>query len=109
MPTPLIITLPVAEPELREQVEALLSPYGEIKEGPRTYTTPEVLLILDYIKDGAAIAASAASLIKTLLDLRKDHGKHVKIGRPPVPLEQLDEAGLRKELGVEANTDKPNQ
>jgi hypothetical protein len=98
MPTSIIITLPRDADELRDEIEERLGVEANVYQVPPTYTVD-----LEQIKLIVEIAAGAAALIKTLLDIKQryadeDTPTNVTIEKPgkgSVVLDEADEATLR--------------
>ena len=62
MPRPLVLSLPDADAELREAIARELAGAAEVHDPPADYGIGEVKLILDFVTDGAEIAAALVAL-----------------------------------------------
>lgn len=111
MPSPIILTLPADDARLRAEVEQGLAPYAQIYEPPLSFDIDvnQVKLVLDVVGQAVGLAGGVAGIF-TFLWAAKDRAAkahtrtNIKIGRmgePPLALDDLDEALLRRLLGME--------
>src|SRR5437016_580227 len=94
----LIVTIPLADPTLRHQVEQGVEQYADIRQS-QSYTDVEtVKLVLEIVGQGITIAGGVAGIITFLRSLQqnKEHqGETITItievpGEPAVPIEEAD-------------------
>jgi hypothetical protein len=111
MPTPIVLTLPANDPRLRAEVEQGLAPYARIYEPPPVLgiDLDQVKLVLDVVGQAVGVAGGVAGIF-TFLWAAKDRAakahrrtniKVARMGEPPLALDDMDEALLRRLLGVE--------
>jgi hypothetical protein len=62
MPRPFVLSLPEADPALREAIARALGDAAEVHEPPPSYGVEEVKLILDLVVDGTAIVGALVTL-----------------------------------------------
>lgn len=115
MATPLMITVPATDEELATEIEQRLGRYA-MRQPPKTLDLETVKLLVEIFATGmggvaasAGMAVAVTEVIKNLLDIKKQleqqgRADEVRVGAPGTrgtPLSQVDEALLRKLLGVE--------
>ncbi len=77
MPRPFVLSLPEADPELREAIARALGDAAEIHEPPPAQGVDEVKLILDLAVDGAALVGALAA-VRNVVSKWRDRNR----GRP---------------------------
>jgi hypothetical protein len=109
MPTSLLLTLPASDAALRAEVERGLAPHAEVEpQPPGTFGANEVRLLVEALVTSTTVVANATSIIMFLLMIKDRYAQAqrpsgIVVGRPGergVPLEQADEALLRRLLGL---------
>ncbi len=104
MPSPLVITLPAGDDELRAEIEQHLAANAEVQTAPPQFGLPETVLIVELIAAATGTVASVTQIAQFLLDLRdryKERGElsGVRVGKldgQSVALEDADDALLRR-------------
>ena len=114
MPTAIVLTLPKDDDQLRAEVEQGLAPYAQIYEPPPSFDLDvnQIKLVLEVVGQAVGVAGGVAGIF-TFLWAAKDRAAkankrtNIKVGRigePPVPLDDVDEALLRRLLGVDGDS-----
>ena len=110
MAAPLVITLPITDTTLRDELTTDLTPYADVQEQPASsFDLATIALYVAIIGGSVEIATNAVEIVNKLGEIReraKKNGKPsgIKVGAPGergVPLEAADDALLRRLLGVE--------
>ncbi len=101
MPAPFIITLPVDEDEVRQQIEEQLGSEAVVRPAPQSFAVgpEEIKLFVEIVGGGLAI-------VKTLLEIKRMYaarGKPTNVtveqpGKGSVKLDEADEELLRRLL-----------
>lgn len=109
MPIPFVLTLPADATALRDEILQQLAPHAEVQEAPPAFGFNEIKLVIETINSSTGIIANAAA-IATFILLLKDRRKQnqaasriqiARLGEPAVPLEQADEASVRRIIGLD--------
>ncbi len=110
MPTPFVITMPKGNTELRDEIEEQLSANARVTVPPPSYLDAgEIKMIVELVGIASAIAANGTAIITFLLLLKdrfKQQGRPSGIrvavpGKDDVPLDAVDEAILKRIVGLE--------
>ena len=104
-----MISIPAGNAELREEIEEQLSAYARVQDTPRAYDLNEIKMIVEIIAGASTILVNGTAIITFLLLLKdrfKQQGKASGIriavpGQKDVPLDGVDEAILKKMMGLE--------
>ncbi len=103
------LLLPVGAENLRTEIMTELSSHANVQEAPAVFGFNEIKLVIEIVSDSIGIAGNAAALVTFFLLLkerRKQNQEPVRIqlarlGEPALPLEEADEAALRRIVGLD--------
>src|SRR5689334_22187236 len=110
MPNQFVLTIPNDSPELRDEIETAVAQHAQVYEQPPVaFDLETTKLIVEIVGGSIGAAAATFQTVKTLLDIRamlKKSGRPsgVLVGAPGTrgtPLEDADEALLRRMLGAQ--------
>jgi hypothetical protein len=104
VPRPFVLSLPEADPELREAIARALGDTAEVHEPPPALEG--VKLILDFVVDGAAIVTALASLRRWYKNRPRPKRLRIKVlgGREDIALVEATDEELKK-LAEESRRD----
>lgn len=109
MSTSFMLSIPTNQAELRDEIEQQLSAFANVNETPRRFDVNEIKMIVEIIAGASNILVNGTAIITFLLLLKdrfKQQGKASGIriavpGQKDVPLDGVDEAILKKMMGLE--------
>ncbi len=109
MSTSFVISIPKDELELRDEIEEQLAAYAKIHDAPRSFDLNEIKMIVEIVAGTTSILANGTAIIMALLALKdrfkkqgKKSGLRIAVpGKDDVVLDDVDEAILKKMLGLE--------
>ena len=106
MPRPFVLSLPEADPELREAIARALGDAAEVHEPPPTQGVEGVKLILDFVVDGTAIVAALVSLRRWYKSRPRPKRLRIKVlgGGEDIALVEATDEELKK-LAEESRRD----
>ena len=109
MPTPFVLTLPAGATDLQDEIEQRLAPHAEVHSQPLAFGLEEIKLIVEIVAGATTVLANGAA-VATFLLMLKDRAKQTgkpsgikvgSLGGRSIPLEDADEALLRRLLGLD--------
>ena len=109
MPPSFLISIPKDAPELREEIEQALSAHASVQDAPRAFGLDEIKMIVEIIAGASSILVNGTAIIAFLLMLKdrfkktgKPSGIRIAVpGKGDVALDDVDEAILKKMIGLE--------
>ena len=104
-----MLSIPTNQLELRDEIEQQLATFANINETPRRFDVNEIKMIVEIIAGASTILVNGTAIITFLLLLKdryKQQGKASGIriavpGQKDVPLDGVDEAILKRMMGLD--------